>query len=98
MIDDPNAKDILSILTDEPSLKIMNLVDKRELSAQNISSTLNIPLSSTYRKIKKLEQLNIIKTTKVIRTLDGLDESFYTLSVKEINFYLTFSKKHRTIR
>jgi predicted transcriptional regulator len=85
LIDDPNAKDILSILTDEPSLKIMNLLDKRELSTQNISSTLNIPLSSTYRKIKKLEQLNIIKTTKVIRTLDGLDELFYTLSIKEIN-------------
>ena len=85
MIDDPNAKDILSILTDEPSLKIMNLLDKRELSTQNISSTLNIPLSSTYRKIKKLEQLNIIKTMKVTRTFDGLDESFYTLSIKEIN-------------
>ena len=85
MIDDPNTKDILSILTDEPSLKIMNLLDKRELSTQNISLTLNIPLSSTYRKVKKLEQLNIIKTTKVVRTLDGLDESFYTLSIKEIN-------------
>ena len=85
MIDDINTKDILSILTDESSLKIMNLLDKRELSTQNISSTLNIPLSSTYRKIKKLEELNIIKTTKVIRTLDGSDESFYTLSIKEIN-------------
>jgi predicted transcriptional regulator len=85
LIDDPNAKDILSILTDEPSLKIMNLLDKREFSTQNISLTLNIPLSSTYRKVKKLEQLNIIKTTKVVRTLDGLDESFYTLSIKEIN-------------
>ena len=85
MIDDLNTKDILSILTDESSLKIMNLLDKRELSTQNISSTLNIPLSSTYRKIKKLEELNIIKTTKVIRTLDGSDESFYTLSIKEIN-------------
>jgi predicted transcriptional regulator len=63
----------------------MNLLDKREFSTQNISLTLNIPLSSTYRKVKKLEQLNIIKTTKVVRTLDGLDESFYTLSIKEIN-------------
>ncbi|HXW11202.1 MAG TPA: hypothetical protein VD694_00470 [Nitrososphaeraceae archaeon] len=52
MKDDPNAKDILSILIDEPSLNIMKLLDKRELSTQNISSTLNIPISSTYRKIK----------------------------------------------
>jgi predicted transcriptional regulator len=70
---------ILSILTDEPTLKIMKLLDKRELITQNISSTLNIPLSSTYRKVRKLDQLKIIKTTKVVRTLDGLDESFYIL-------------------
>jgi hypothetical protein len=57
LIDDPNAKDILPILTDEPSLKIMNLVDKGELSTQNISSTLNIPLSLTYRKIKNPSNL-----------------------------------------
>lgn len=79
------AKDILFILTDKSSLKIMRLLDKKELSTRIISSTLNIPLSSTYRKIKKLEQLKIIKITKVVRTLDGLDESFYTLSIKEIN-------------
>jgi predicted transcriptional regulator len=85
LIHDPNPKDILSILTDESSLKIINLLDKRDLSTQDISSILKMPLSSTYRKIKKLEQLSIIKTTKVIRTLDGSDESFYILSIKEIN-------------
>ena len=63
----------------------MNLLDKRELSTEDLSSTLNMPLSSIRRKIKKLEQLNIIKTTKVIRTLDESDESFYILSIKEIN-------------
>jgi DNA-binding Lrp family transcriptional regulator len=80
----PTEKDILFILTDEPSLQIMKLLDKKQLSAQIISSTLNIPLSSTYRKIKKLEELKIIKVIKVVRTLDGLDESFYTLWIKEI--------------
>src|SRR6476646_8335401 len=73
--------DILFMLTDESSLQIIKLLDKKQLSAQMISSTLNIPLSSTYRKIKKLEQLKIIK---VVRTLDGLDQSFYTLWMKEI--------------
>ena len=79
------AKEILSILTDEPSLQIMKLIDKRELSARNISSTLNIPISSTYKKIKRLEELKLIRVTKVIRTLDGMDESFYTLSIKQIS-------------
>jgi len=80
----PTEKDILFILTDDSSLQIMKLLDKKQLSVQMISSTLSIPLSSTYRKIKKLEQLKIIKVTKVVRTLDGLDESFYTLWMREI--------------
>ena len=79
------AKEILSILTDESSLQIMKLLEKRELSSRGISSTLNIPISSTYKKIKRLEQLNLIRVTKVIRTLDGMDESFYTLSIKQIS-------------
>ena len=85
MNNDSTAKEILSILTDEPSLQIMKLLDKRELSARNISSTLNIPISSTYKKIKRLEELKLIRVTKVIRTLDGMDESFYTLSIKQIS-------------
>jgi transcription initiation factor IIE alpha subunit len=79
------SKEILSILTDEPSLQIMKLLEKRELSSRGISSTLNIPISSTYKKIKRLERLNLIRITKVIRTLDGMDESFYTLSIKQIS-------------
>ena len=85
MNNDSTAKEILSILTDEPSLQIMKLLDKRELSARNISSTLNIPISSTYKKMKRLEELKLIRVTKVIRTLDGMDESFYTLSIKQIS-------------
>ena len=85
MNNDSTAKEILSILTDEPSLQIMKLLDKRELSSRNISSTLNIPISSTYKKIKRLEELKLIRVTKVIRTLDGMDESFYTLSIKQIS-------------
>ena len=85
MSNDSTAKDILFVLSDEASLKIMKILDKKVLNAQLISSTLNIPISSTYRKIRKLEQLKIIKKTKVVRTLDGLDESFYTLSMNEIS-------------
>ena len=85
MNNDSTAKEILSILTDEPSLQIMKLLEKRELSARVISSILNIPMSSTYKKIKRLEQLKLIRITKVIRTLDGMDESFYTLSIKQIS-------------
>ncbi len=84
MKNDSGPKDILDVLTDEASLQIMNILDNQERSARVVSSVLNMPISSTYKKIKKLEQLKIIRITKVIRTLDGMDESFYTLSIKEI--------------
>lgn len=81
------AKDVMAILSDEASLKIMKVLDKKEMTIQGISSVLNLPLSSTYRKVNKLEQNKIIKKTKVIRRLDGLDESFYMLWVNEINIH-----------
>ena len=84
MKNDSTANDILSILTDESSTQIMKLLDRQELSARAISSTLNMPISSTYKKIKKLEQLKLVRITKVMRTLDGMDESFYTLSINQI--------------
>jgi DNA-binding transcriptional ArsR family regulator len=94
------AKAILSILTDEPSLQIMELLDKKELSVRDISSTLDMPISSTYKKIKRLESLRLIRITKVIRTLDGMDESFYTLSIKKIsvtyrNSIFSFDIQHK---
>ncbi len=63
----------------------MEILDKKELNIQHISSSLDLPLSSTYRKVSRLEETKIIKKTKVMRKLDGSDESFYTLWAYEIN-------------
>ena len=79
-----STKDILSNLLDDANLKILKLLDGKEQTIQQVSSLLDIPLSSTYRKIGKLEKLGLIKKTKVVRTLDGLDESVYTLWAYEI--------------
>lgn len=69
--------DIISVLSDEQSKDIIKILSKTELTIQQISNLLNIPQSTTYRKIRKLEELKIIKKTKVVRTLEGLDESYY---------------------
>jgi len=69
--------EILSILSDEQSRKIINVFSKTELTIQQVADLLKIPKSTTYRKIKKLEELEIIKKTKLVRTLEGLDESYY---------------------
>jgi len=80
----PDSDDILSLLTDKPCLTILKLLDRREYSIQEIANYLDIPLSSTYRKVNKLEQLKIIKKTKIVRKMDGTDESFYTAWIDEI--------------
>jgi len=72
-----NDDEILAILGDEYSRKILSILAKNELNAQEISAKLGIPASTTYRKVKNLESMGLIKKTKVIRTLEGLDESYY---------------------
>ena len=76
--------EILAILGDEYSRKILSILAKNELNTLEISTKLDIPSSTTYRKIKNLESLLLIKKTKVIRTLEGLDESYYRSLVSGI--------------
>jgi len=77
--------DITSALADKYTRDILTILGKEELSAQQIATKLDIPTSTTYRKIKTLEDLALIKKTKVIRTTEGLGESYYRSLVLEIN-------------
>ena len=71
------SDEIISVLSDVQSREIIDLLSKTELTIQQVSNLLNIPQSTAYRKIRKLEELKIIKKTKVVRTLEGQDESYY---------------------
>lgn len=77
--------EIITILSDEQSREIINLLTKTELTIQQVSNLLNIPQSTAYRKIRKLEDLKVIKKTKVVRTLEGLDESYYKNWIYQID-------------
>lgn len=77
--------DIISVLADEYSRKILSILTKNEMTAQQMADALGIPTSTTYRKIKNLETLELVKKTKVIRTLEGLDESYYMSMVSGID-------------
>ena len=83
---------ILSLLTDKSSLTILRLLDGKEYSIQQIASNLDLPLSSTYRKVNMLEQLEMIKKTKIVRKTDGTDESFYTSWIDEIQIIFKNNK------
>lgn len=69
--------DAISAIADKHNREILSILSKEELSGQMIAKKLDIPTSTVYRKIKQLEDLQLIKKTKVMRTLDGLDQSFY---------------------
>lgn len=79
-----NDDEILSILGDEYSRRILAILAKNELNAQELSNKLGMPTSTTYRKIKNLESLALVRKTKIIRTLEGLDESYYRSLVSGI--------------
>ena len=78
------SEEILSILNDGLSRQIIDKLTDEELSVQQLSSYLNIPQSSTYRKVRKLEELDLIKKSKVVRTSDGSDENYYKSLVFQI--------------
>ena len=80
-----NDDEILTVLGDEYSRKILSILAKNELNAQEISDNLDIPTSTTYRKIKNVENLGLVRKTKVVRTLEGLDESYYKSLVSGID-------------
>lgn len=72
-----NSNEILAILSDKQSREIIKVLSKTELTIQQLSNLLSIPQSTAYRKTRKLEELEIVKKTKVVRTLEGLDESYF---------------------
>jgi predicted transcriptional regulator len=92
-----NNDDVASVLADKYTRDIISLLSSAELSAQQIATQLEIPTSTTYRKLKTLEDLNLIKKTKVVRTLEGLDESYYRSTVAEINIKFKDGKMTYTI-
>lgn len=79
------SEDIIAILGDKTSRRIITLLTTSELSSKQISEKLDIPSSTLYRKLSLLEKMKVIKKTKVVRTLEGLDESYYKSWVSEIN-------------
>lgn len=79
-----DSEEILSILSDEQNREIIRVLTKAELTIQQVSNLLGIPQSTTYRKVRRLEELKIIKKTKVVRKLDGLDEGYYKNWMYEI--------------
>ncbi len=75
------SQTIISILTNESSRKVLLSLLRSEKSAQELSSSLYIPLSTTYRILTDLEDKEIIKVNKMI-----LDSGGHHLKVYQAKF------------
>ncbi|HLB71500.1 MAG: winged helix-turn-helix domain-containing protein [Candidatus Methanoperedens sp.] len=75
---------IISILTNENSKKILLSLIESEKSANELSSTLNIPLSTTYRILSYLENEGLIKINKMVLSSEGHHLKIYRAKFNKI--------------
>lgn len=85
-----NSKtDFLGILGSKYINAILSRTSVKECSASELSSELNIPLATVYRKLKLLEESGLVENVKTIINISGNEEKFYRCLISEatVNFH-----------
>jgi predicted transcriptional regulator len=83
---DGHVWDILHELLDNASYRIILSTIDSAKSAGDISSQNNIPLSSTYKRIKKLTKYGLIHVARIEIDDSGKKIVFYKSKVKKMQF------------
>lgn len=83
-----NPLAVTKLLSDEYSVKILTATFKLPRSANYLSVKFDIPIAACYRRIRELEELNLISITERILTPRGKRVSLYRSNLKSA--YLTF--------
>jgi len=81
--------DFLGILGSKYINEILSRTSVKECSANELSSELNIPLATVYRKLKLLEESGLVENVKTIINVSGNEEKFYRCLISEatVNFH-----------
>ncbi len=84
-----NDELILELLGNKYINQILCMTSMKDSSALELSLELDIPLATVYRKLKLLEENNIIEVSKTIINLSGNEEKYYRCLISEatVNFY-----------
>lgn len=85
-----NSKtDFLGILGSKYINAILSRTSAKECSASELSTELNIPLATVYRKLKLLEESGLVENVKTIINISGNEEKFYRCLISEatVNFH-----------
>ncbi len=85
IFDEQSSKILLKIVSSENARKILKSISKRSMSVAQISEKCDIPLTKTYRWIKKLQNVKFIQGSGTI-SKEGRKIIFYKSLVKTIIF------------
>jgi predicted transcriptional regulator len=85
---------LMRILTDECCRRILSSSEK-PISVADLSNRLDIPLSSTYRRVKTLVSMGLLVVVKSVVTEDGKKYNLYQSAVEDIS--VRFTKGHLQI-
>ncbi len=80
-------KQILRVLLDKNCLAILNAIKENAMTASMICSCCNISQSATYRKLRLLKELNLLRVTYTIQSNGKKSMSFQSKTIR-INILL----------
>ncbi|MFC7139102.1 helix-turn-helix domain-containing protein [Halosimplex aquaticum] len=90
----PELQDVLDALDDPDCRAIVTALDE-PMTASEISEASDIPLSTTYRKIDRLEEAQLLFEGTEIRP-DGQHASIYEVDFEEVVIALTEDREFET--
>jgi len=83
-LDDEKAKEIGQVIANPTCRKILNLLSEKNLTETDISTELNLPLSTVHYNIQQLLKSGIVETKKFYYSSKGNKINVYTLARKII--------------
>jgi DNA-binding transcriptional ArsR family regulator len=90
----PDLQDVLDALDDPDCRAIVSELDE-PMTASEISDASDIPLSTTYRKLDRLEEAELLYEGTEIRP-DGQHASTYEIDFEEVVISLTEQREFET--
>ena len=87
-IDKKNTISFLNSILENDTYKIILSVIEQSKTVYQIHEEISLPLSSIYKRIKKLEDLGVISIDKITINAKGRKLIFYKSKIKNLTFNL----------
>ncbi|HSF51332.1 MAG TPA: winged helix-turn-helix domain-containing protein [Nitrososphaeraceae archaeon] len=87
-IDKKTVISFLNSILENDTYEIILLLMKKSKTVYQIHDEINLPLSSIYKRIKKLENMGIVAIDKIHINSRGRKIIFYKSKLRSINFRL----------